>query len=160
MCPTTRVSEHVDPREGMPCRVCGSGNHGTHSHTRLEETYERYEPWEIGSRLVQEELLLEGNGGVGAPIRLERSSGPPDQVRIVRSSISGAGFSDSPVVGAAVLRLWREDGAGGFTFMLSSDQMTAGECRSLERLCGDRGTGVSVAVAFSRTTQSEVRSTT
>lgn len=142
------------------CRVCGSVNHRTHSHSKLEETYRRYEPWEIGSRMEQGELRPADGGGAGAPTHLAKSSGQPDQVRIVHSRISGAGFSDSPVKGSAVLRLWRKDGSGGFTFMLSSDQLTDGERDGLARLCGDHGTGVTVVVKFSRTTLQEVRHTT
>lgn len=135
----------------MICLHCGSTNHSTDSHERLEESFRRYERWVIGWR--------GSNGPDGEPSPSITGSAKPDLLRIVPSTIGGSGWVDSPTVGPAILRLWNPDPAGGFTFTLSSDRLTEGERDSLVRLCGDHGSIVMAAVRFFRTTQTEVRRT-
>lgn len=155
----------------MRCDRC-LGNHFTESHQKLERTYERYERWGIGLG-IQTSLALGGEPGAPSPSAppsdanaaepghvgtavIESEDGVgillPDHLRIGRCIIGGIGWTGANLPGAAILRLWSVDAAGGFTFMLSSDRLLKGEIESLERLFGDHGSTVSVDVTFSRTT--------
>lgn len=164
MCPTNVTAAPHD----KPCADCGSRNHGTSAHARLETAFRRFEPWGIG--LLETQEMLSGNPGEPSPFALpDETNGagssvpvglPPDQLRIVRSIISHDGLRDFPVEAPAISRLWRRDPAGGFTFMLSSDGVNDGERESLERLFGDRGSPVTVELRFSRTTRSSEPRTT
>jgi len=128
------------------CERC-LGGHETASHDKMEETFMRYESWEIGL-VIQAELDLAGEPG--APSPSEKGSGPPDRLRIVRCTIGTDGWDAANLPGSAILRLWRKDPGGGCTFMLSCDRLLDGELDSLERLFGDRGSTVMVALNFSR----------
>lgn len=140
----------------MRCGRC-LGAHHTDSHDTLERTFQRYENWGIGSEIQTES---DSAGAPGAPSPSVISSAQPDLLRIVRCSIGGVGWEAENLPGSAILRLWRRDVAGGFTFMLSCDRLLQGEIASLDALCGDLGSTVMVAVRFSRTTQSSARHTT
>lgn len=139
-----------------PCGRC-HGRHETASHERLEKAFRDYECWEIGSEIPR---YSASDGPPGEPSPLERSSGQPDLLRIVRCTIGTPGWETGSSGVSGILRLWKKDGAGGFTFMLSSDALTDGERESLERLCGDLGSDVTVDVRFCRTTPTSERFTT
>ena len=130
-----------------PCGVCGSGQHGSLAHPKLEQAFRDFERWVIGFRIRPGVLA----GTHGPHSHSDKIGELPDRLRIVRSIISGAGFTDSPVVAPATLRLWKEDPAGGCTFMLSSDRLSDGERESLASLFGDLGSSVTVELKFSRT---------
>ena len=132
--------------DSPPCARCGSDQHGSQGCQKLERAFRDFERWVIGSKMLPEE----SPGTRGAPSRSEKGSGLPDRLRIVRSIITGAGFTDSPVEAPAILRLWKQDPAGGCTFMLSTDRLTDGERESLANLCGDLGTGVTVELRLNR----------
>ncbi len=162
----------------MKCARC-LGGHETASHDKLEETFMRYENWAIGSGT---RLELGLPGVPGGPSRLgqrlfvpgtpEVSPAPdhvplngvaldlPDRLRIVRCTIGAVGWDAESLPGAGILRQWRRDPGGGFTFMLSCDRLMEGEKDSLEALFGDRGSTVMVDVRFSRTTSISERYTT
>lgn len=134
-----------------PCRHCGSPQHGSAGHHRLEWSQQRWEPWGIGWE------HLRGMRGGHSPGDLVLAL--PDLVRIVPSIISGGGFRDSPVVTPAILRLWNRDPSEGLTFMLSFDSpaFTMGELESLERQLGDLGSTATVAVRFDRMSPTAAR---
>lgn len=133
------------------------GRHDTNSHDLLERTYQRFERWGIGLEIPKDSA---SPGAPGAPSPSEISLVPPDLLRIVRCSIGGVGWEAENSPGPAILRLWKQDAAGGFTFMLSCDRLLDGEVESLVALCGDLGSTAMVDVRFSRTTQNSERFTT
>jgi len=133
------------------------GRHDTNSHDLLERTFQRFEKWGIGLEIPNDSDSL---GEHGAPSPSEISSVQPDLLRIVRCSIGGVGWEAENSPGPAILRQWKQDAAGGFTFMLSFDRLMDGEVESLAALCGDLGSTVMVDVRFSRTTQNLERFTT
>jgi len=127
------------------CDVC-LGNHWTDSHLKLEQTFERYERWGIGWG-TQISLALDGEHGAPSPSDLPKSANAaepghvgtgaivsedgggillPDHLRIGRCTIGGIGWDAESLPGAAILRLWKKDVAGGFTFMLSCDRLLGG----------------------------------
>ena len=137
----------------MRCDYCLSHHHTTEGHYRLTETLMRWEPLVIGSPSTQIEIFDDGTpGGPSPSVRL---SAPMDQVAIVRFTISAPGWTEGPEGTPATLRLWRRGALGEPTFMLSCQSLTEGELESLARLCGDRGSGVSVELKFGRTTLTE-----
>lgn len=128
--------QHSDER---PCRECGSTNHGTGAHHRLENACKR---WGLGltSSAVQSELDLAGVPG--APSPSDHVLVRPDLLRIVPFTISRLGRD--PSRRAAILRLWKQDPEGGCTFMLSWDPSEEWEASSLARLFGGPGSIVLV----------------
>lgn len=132
----------------MRCGRC-LGGHDTASHEKMEQTFERYENWGIGSAILPD-LGLDGERG--ALSRSVTNLAPPDRLRIVRCTIGTDGWDAANLPGSGILRLWRKDPAGGCTFMLSCDRLMDGEIDSLVRLFGDRGSTVMVALNFSRST--------
>ena len=155
----------------MRCDRC-FGNHSTDTHRKLEQTFQRYEQWGIGWG-TQTSWALGGEPGarsrsdppnaanahepghVGTdPIVSDDGVGIllPDHLRIGRCTIGAIGWDAGNLPGAAILRLWKKDVAGGFTFMLSCDRLLKGEIASLASLFGDLGSSVSVDVRFGRTT--------
>ena len=133
------------------CRYCGSINHATDSHHRLERAIQDFEKWEIGSP--------DSTGTDGEPLRLTSVSGPPDLVRIV-PCIIGADGSRLPFRAAAILRLWSQDDLEGFIFMLSFDRLNQEDLESVEAVCGAPGSPATVEIKFSPTTQPEALATT
>lgn len=135
MCP---MQNAVDDR---PCSVCGSENHGTGAHGRLERAYAK---WGLGLTSSADQPEIDLAGAPGAPSPSTNDSVRPDRLRIVPFTISGPGTT-RPYKAAAILRQWSRDPEGGCTFTLSWAQFDHPSLeRSLARLFGDRGITVSV----------------
>lgn len=136
------LREHlVDPRSDRPCTTCGSENHGTGAHEKLEKAYKR---WGIGLGTLAEQTEIDLAGTPGQPSPSTNGLVKPDRLRIVPFTISTPGTS-RPYRGAAILRLWSPDPEGGYTFTLSwgpSDLRSLRPC--LARLFGEAGIDVTV----------------
>lgn len=139
MCAVHTSMQHPD--SDRPCETCGSQNHGTGAHAKLEKVYAR---WGLGLTPLPQQTEIDLAGTPGQPSPSGRDSVPPDQVRIVPFTISGPGTT-APYRGAGILRLWKLDPEGGCTFMLSWGQYDLPSLtRSLARLFGAPGIVVSV----------------
>lgn len=127
-----------------PCDECGSPNHSTQGHPKLESAYKR---WGIGLKASgpQGELEVDDRGGItGAPSPLTNALVMPDHLRIVPCTISATGMQSITV--AAVLRLWRKDPEGAHTFTLSWAPDAGQVIDRLARICGEPGSRVSVEI--------------
>lgn len=137
---------HTRQAPDTPCAECGSENHGTGAHEKLEKAYKRLG---IGLTTLAYQTEIDLAGTPGQPSLSGRDSAPPDHLRIVPCIISAPGTS-RPFRGAAILRLWRPDPEGGCTFMLSLDQFDHPYVRSfLDALFG--GAGFVVLAEFGST---------
>lgn len=113
----------LDPRrDEKPCATCGSVNHGSGAHAKLEELY-RSSP--AGS-IAREPF----RGPTGALSPSMADTVRPDHLQILRSDVFGIGGRS---VVPACLRLWKPDVWGGLTCMLSWDEAGA---LTVARICG------------------------
>lgn len=158
MCPNPRNAEHDLAAIGSPpCRICDSMNHSTPGHFKLEDAYRR---WGLGlSPLAPQEEIDFSGGSPGVPSPSTPDSGRPDLLRIVPCTISELGSVASQETAPAVLRLWRQDPEGGFTFTLSLAQSKE-LALFLAALCGAPGSIASVGLRFSRTIRTVERAGT
>lgn len=125
-----------------PCTRCGSNNHGTGAHEKLERAYKR---WGLGLTTLADQPEIDPAGTPGAPSRSTSDSVPPDRLQIVPFTISTPGRE--PFRGAAIMRLWKRDPEGGCTFTLSWALSEAPSLALfLEKLFGGRGFVVTVDV--------------
>lgn len=100
---------------------------------------------------TQTELLA---GTSGAHSHSMNGSVPPDRVQIVPFTISVPG-TNQRFRAAGILRLWKRDGEGGSTFMLSLGHQSLASERFLDALYGGPGFVVTVAPDLSRLTTAE-----